>query len=422
MTPSAATGDDVLGVFAGLHEELGEDVLGVFAGLHEELGEDERRRANPSGEVLAMASATVPMHVRDGLVVSGLTAGMLTVGTGSGADRWAGRLAAPRGALRWLDSDRTAELGAELSLRHSISSFLPLIGGRLERAAGSPGAWARHTAAGWARVGPPGPDLGRRMAALGASHEAGRARALETVDMLVSRAAREMLVPQIQAPDVLPGDEVAADGESVADAQREVYAQLSETRRQIDNLLQRVEQARKQSGRPGGGGEQNQIKALTVTAGRLRHALEGTVGALTAPLVEAPTLEAPISDLERVARAMSDVPAYVAVGRHDVPDLTDEPLENVRRLFGLTVAQLADLFSVTERQMHRYLREGLPEARRSLADALVAIGLTVIGGRGVDGARAWLYGGRPPRAELTKQGRIHELADEADAYRDSPFT
>src|SRR4051812_33438897 len=46
------------------------------------------------------------------------------------------------------------------------------------------------------------------------------------------------------------------------------------------------------------------------------------------------------SELERVAGAMADVPAAVAVERPVVPELSDEPFDNVRRLFGLTVGQL----------------------------------------------------------------------------------
>jgi hypothetical protein len=102
--------------------------------------------------------------------------------------------------------------------------------------------------------------------------------------------------------------------------------------------------------------------------------------------------------------------------------LTDDSLENTRRLFALTVAQLAELFGVTERQMHRYLREGLPDNRRALADALTAVGLTVIGGLGAHGARRWLYSGEPTAAELAERGRIDELTTRAQALRDSPVT
>jgi hypothetical protein len=91
-------------------------------------------------------------------------------------------------------------------------------------------------------------------------------------------------------------------------------------------------------------------------------------------------------------------------------------------LFALTVGQLGDLFGVTERQAHRYLREGLPENRRSLANALTAAGLTVIGGLGAHGAQRWLFSGAPTAAQLAASGQIDELRERAEALRDSPAT
>lgn len=126
--------------------------------------------------------------------------------------------------------------------------------------------------------------------------------------------------------------------------------------------------------------------------------------------------------MEHVARSMTDVAAAVPVARPTVPELTGEPLENVRRLFALTVGQLGDLFGVTERQAHRYLREGLPENRRSLANALTAAGLTVIGGLGAHGAQRWLFSGAPTAAQLAASGQIDELRERAEALRDSPAT
>ena len=126
--------------------------------------------------------------------------------------------------------------------------------------------------------------------------------------------------------------------------------------------------------------------------------------------------------MEQMARSMTDVAAAVPVAHPTVPELTEEPLENVRRLFALTVGQVGDLFGVTERQAHRYLREGLPENRRSLANALTAAGLTVIGGLGAHGARRWLFSGSPTAAQLAASGQIDELRERAEALRDSPAT
>lgn len=241
-----------------------------------------------------MASATVPMHVREGIALSGLCAGMVTAGTASGDEGWAGTLVAARGLVRLLDSGRIQEDGVRRPLR---------------------------------------PD---------APHQT----------LLFTHAFSVGVDPThvVESTPLYPG------------------------------VSQR------------------------------------------APSPERPADPEPASELARMARGMRDVPAAVEVERPPVPELTDDSLENARRLFALTVAQLADLFGVTERQMHRYLREGLPDNRRALADALTAVGLTVIGGLGARGAQRWLFSGEPTAAELAQQGRIAELTARADALRDSPVT
>jgi hypothetical protein len=115
------------------------------------------------------------------------------------------------------------------------------------------------------------------------------------------------------------------------------------------------------------------------------------------------------------------IPA-VAVPRPRVPELGDDPVENLRRLFDLTFAELANVFGISERHAHRWQRDGVPAERRSTIDALQAIGLTVIGGLGPVGAKAWLYSGTPTGAQLVQTGRVAELAARAEAEKDSRFT
>lgn len=250
----------------------------------------------PSFAPAAMASATVSMHVRDGIALSGLSAGVLITGTASGDEAWAGALVAARGCVRLLDSGHITDEG----LRQPV---LP------------------------------------------------RGQLTHFGEFRVSQAAPRRLDAWQPEPEPSPVTGFTGSDDDNDDPD-----------------------------------------------------------------------PPPESQLARLARAMTGVPAAVAVERPRVPDLTDEPAENVRRLFALTVGQLADLFGVTERHMHRYLREGLPEGRRALADALTAVGLTVIGGLGAPGARRWLYSGEPTAAELARQGRIAELAARAEALRDSPAT
>ena len=298
MTGAAGTGAGLPDLFA---DARAVSVGGVRAGV-------QRWQASA-----ARVSATVPMHVRDGIVPSGLSAGLVTGGTASGDEPWAGELVAARGWLLMLDGAYVGDDGVRRP-----------VGPMFERA-----QLVEF------RVS----ELARPYAFI----EAGADAATHLAEFRVSELAARpyAFIDAGATPD--PDAARARDGE--ADGQ-----------------------------------------------------------------------------LARVARAMRDVPAAVAVERPAVPELIDRPAENVRRLFGLTVGQLAELFGVTERQMHRYLREGLPEGRRALADALVAVGLTVIGGLGADGARAWLHSGRPTAAQLARDGRIAELTARAEALRDSPVT
>ena len=99
---------------------------------------------------------------------------------------------------------------------------------------------------------------------------------------------------------------------------------------------------------------------------------------------------APRSDAEvmtAMARAVATTTPAVAVPRPQVPQLGAEPVENLRRLFNLTYADLARLFGISERHAHRWQRDGVPEERRTTVDALQAIGLTVIGGLGPAGRK-----------------------------------
>lgn len=123
-----------------------------------------------------------------------------------------------------------------------------------------------------------------------------------------------------------------------------------------------------------------------------------------------------------MARTIAAQRPAAPVERPQLPQLGDEPVENIRRLFDLTFADVGRLFGISERHAHRWQRSGVPEDRRHAVDALQAVGLTVIGGRGPAGARAWLRAGDPSGETLVQSGRIDELAARANAGRDSIFT
>jgi hypothetical protein len=141
--------------------------------------------------------------------------------------------------------------------------------------------------------------------------------------------------------------------------------------------------------------------------------------------LESVAADPPADDTQRMtamAQAVAATAPAVAVERPQVPELGDEPIENLRRLFDLTYADIGTLFGISERHAHRWHTHGVPAERRSDVDALQAIGLTVIGGLGPAGANEWLRAGTPTGVELVQTGRVAELAQRADAEKDTVFT
>lgn len=103
-----------------------------------------------------------------------------------------------------------------------------------------------------------------------------------------------------------------------------------------------------------------------------------------------------------------------------VPELTGNVVDDSAALFGMTKAELASLFEVTERQLYRWQSSGIPDDRRRQFEALVAAGALVIGGLGAHGAGEWLKSGSPSAVDLIKSGRTEELRERALQLTDSP--
>jgi hypothetical protein len=134
------------------------------------------------------------------------------------------------------------------------------------------------------------------------------------------------------------------------------------------------------------------------------------------------TPQNPRGDMGDQARAVARQSPAVAVDIPDVPPLTENALENVRALFALTVAQVARVLGVTERQVYRTDPERLDDERRRRLDAMVALGLLLVGGLGPEGARRWLDAGDPSGWELVDAGDFSSLRARAEQLTDSIAT
>lgn len=172
------------------------------------------------------------------------------------------------------------------------------------------------------------------------------------------------------------------------------------------------------------------LTTLTLTFTGLTSTLpaqaEGTAAETAAPSAQSDVRRSvEPSDAETMralaSRLAAEAPA-VEVTPPQVPHLTDNLVDNARRLFGLTVAQLASLLGVTERQVYRLDPVRMPSDRRSRLDALVAVGLILAGGLGPDGARGWMDSGGPSGWELLRAGDTGELRVRAEELRDSVAT
>jgi hypothetical protein len=122
------------------------------------------------------------------------------------------------------------------------------------------------------------------------------------------------------------------------------------------------------------------------------------------------------------AREIAGQTPAVAVAAPEVPALTDDPVHNVRALFALTVAQVGRVLGVTERQVYRIDPQRLDDERRRRLDAMVALGLLLVGGLGPEGARRWLEAGHPTGWELIDADNFSPLRARAEQLTDSIAT
>jgi hypothetical protein len=135
-----------------------------------------------------------------------------------------------------------------------------------------------------------------------------------------------------------------------------------------------------------------------------------------------PDEHASAASMSELADAIARETPAVDVEPREVPVLTDNPVNDARALFNLTFEEFARLFDITERQAHRWANGGVPAERRTQVDALISVGLILVGSLGADGSHAWLQAGEPTSADLLRGGDVEALVARADALRDSPAT
>jgi hypothetical protein len=140
------------------------------------------------------------------------------------------------------------------------------------------------------------------------------------------------------------------------------------------------------------------------------QALQEEAGELTGPEDD------PATELVRQAASLAQLLPAVEVERPEVPELTDDLLEDVRRVCGLTYAQLARVFGISERAVAGWRASGVPRHRATVLQALRAIGLALVGGLGVQGVARWLSDGSPSRLDRIAQGEEQDVAQEARRY------
>lgn len=131
---------------------------------------------------------------------------------------------------------------------------------------------------------------------------------------------------------------------------------------------------------------------------------------------------APSRDLAEEAAALANEIPHVVTPQPSLPRATNNLAEDVHVFAGLTWAQIAQVFNISERGAAGWRAQGVPPHRRETMEALRAIAVTLIGGLGSEGVARWLAGGRPTRLDRIGAGEVAEVAAEARSYQDTPAT
>jgi hypothetical protein len=145
------------------------------------------------------------------------------------------------------------------------------------------------------------------------------------------------------------------------------------------------------------------------------------VGWAQADPAAAPDPEASAGISGRAAALAADA-SYVESPPPPAPRLNGNLAEDVHAVCGLTWAQIADVFQISERAAAGWRTQGVPRPRVQTMEALRTIGTTLVGGLGAEGVCEWLSAGRPSRLQRIRKGQQQAVAGEALDYRDTPAT
>jgi len=130
----------------------------------------------------------------------------------------------------------------------------------------------------------------------------------------------------------------------------------------------------------------------------------------------------PADDIHGRAAALAVEAPHVARPAPPRPRLSGNLAADVHEVCGLTWAQIATLFAISERAVASWRVQGVPRHRLATMEALRAIGAIMVGGLDPPGVSRWLTAGSPSRLDSIAAGRQAEVLAEARAYLDTPAT
>lgn len=130
----------------------------------------------------------------------------------------------------------------------------------------------------------------------------------------------------------------------------------------------------------------------------------------------------PLEGLAEEAAALAVETPHVVALQPPPPRLSDNLAEDVHVIGGLTWAQIAKVFNISERAAAGWRTQGVPPHRQETMEALRAIAVILVGGLGAEGVSRWLSAGHPSRLDRIGAGEVATVAEEAKSYRDTPAT